>query len=47
MAKQGDQEGARLLSNVIRPGNRSIRAPNELDGSVDRQATLLKPWVPT
>jgi hypothetical protein len=30
MAKQGDQEGARLLSDVIRPGNRSIRAPNHI-----------------
>jgi hypothetical protein len=28
MLRQDDQEGARLLSDIIRPGNRGIRAPN-------------------
>jgi hypothetical protein len=28
MVRQSDQEGALLLSNVSRPGNRRIRAPN-------------------
>jgi hypothetical protein len=27
--RRGDQEGTRLLSNVIRPGNRGIHAPNQ------------------
>jgi hypothetical protein len=30
MVRQGDQEGARLLSNAIRPGNSRIRAPNQV-----------------
>jgi len=30
MVRQDDQEGARLLSNVIRPGNRRIHALNHL-----------------
>jgi hypothetical protein len=30
MVRQSDQEGALLLSNVSRPGNRRIRAPNHL-----------------
>ena len=29
MVRQSDQEGARLLSNIIRPGNRRIRAPKQ------------------
>jgi hypothetical protein len=29
MVRQSDQEGALLLSNVSRPGNRRIRAPNQ------------------
>jgi two-component sensor histidine kinase len=29
--RQGDQERVHLLSNVIRPGNRRIRAPNHLE----------------
>jgi len=29
MVRQSDQEGARLLSNVIGLGNRRIRAPNQ------------------
>jgi len=29
MVRQGGQEGVRLLSNVIHPGNRRIRAPNQ------------------
>jgi hypothetical protein len=28
MVRQSDQEGTRLLSNVIGPGNRGIHAPN-------------------
>jgi hypothetical protein len=31
MVRQSDQEGALLLSNVSRPGNRRIRAPNQLE----------------
>jgi hypothetical protein len=30
MLRQNDQEGARLLSDMIRLGNRDIRAPNQL-----------------
>jgi hypothetical protein len=30
MLRQGDQEGARLLSDIIRSGNRDIRAPTQL-----------------
>jgi hypothetical protein len=29
MLRQNDQEGARLLSDIIRLGNRGIRAPNQ------------------
>jgi hypothetical protein len=29
MVRQSDQEGALLLSDVSRPGNRRIRAPNQ------------------
>jgi hypothetical protein len=29
MLRQNDQEGARLLSDMIRLGNRDIRAPNQ------------------
>jgi hypothetical protein len=29
MARRGGQEGARLLSDIIPAGNRSIRAPNQ------------------
>jgi hypothetical protein len=29
MVRQSDQEGTRLLSNVIGPGNRGIHAPNQ------------------
>jgi hypothetical protein len=29
MVRQGDQQGARLLSDIIRPGNRGIHAPNQ------------------
>ena len=35
MVRQSDQEGALLLSNVSRPGNRRIRAPNQLGKAVN------------
>jgi hypothetical protein len=41
MVRQSDQEGALLLSNVSRPGNRRIRAPNQVKpllGAFDRTA---------
>jgi hypothetical protein len=35
MVRQSDQERALLLSNVSRPGNRRIRAPNHLTDDLD------------
>jgi len=29
MFRRGDQQGARLLSDIIRTGNHGIRAPNQ------------------
>jgi hypothetical protein len=39
MVRQSDQEGALLLSNVSRPGNRRIRAPNQQAGAGFRALT--------
>ena len=37
MLRRGDQEGARLLSDIIRPGNHCIPAPKQLVSDLDRR----------
>jgi hypothetical protein len=45
MVRQSDQEGALLLSNVSRPGNRCIRAPNQALNQKEKIALLRTPAV--
>jgi hypothetical protein len=42
MVRQSDQEGALLLSNVSRPSNRRIRAPNQQLHTKRRRKNLTK-----
>jgi hypothetical protein len=42
MVRKGNQKAARLLSNVIRLGNRRIRAPNHLEAQ--KMIRLSNSW---